>query len=131
MPGLRRYRKLCNEVDSIMLKVGIPDVCGICYSIRPACCVGCDYLKDSKCRAVSLGCKLWLCFKTSNEQINGNLDLQKTMSRYPHHVKRLKEIYEIGTINHWIEPRKGIAEIKNNEPLVANVLTQGLEYLYA
>ncbi len=131
MPGSRKYRKLCNEVDSILLNVGIPAICGICYSIRPACCVGCDYLKHGKCRAVSLGCKLWLCRQPSSELINGNLDLQKTIKGYPDHVKRLKEIYAIGVKNHWIEPRKGIAEIKNGEFLDSKILTQGLEYLYA
>jgi hypothetical protein len=73
---------------------------------------------------------LWLCRQPGPDRVNGDVDLQKIIKNNPH-VDRLKEIYDFGVKNYWIEPRKGIREIKNKELLNSKVLREGLEYLNA
>jgi hypothetical protein len=77
-----------------------------------------------------LGCKLWLCRQPAPDRVNGDIDLQKIIKKHPQ-IDRLKEIYDFGIKHHWIEPRKGIREIKNKELLNGRVLREGLEYLNA
>jgi hypothetical protein len=73
---------------------------------------------------------LWLCRQPAPDRVNGDIDLQKVIKDHSQ-LDRLKEIYDFGVKNYWIEPRKGIREIRAKKLLNHRTLREGLEYLNA
>lgn len=135
MPQLRRYKKLCREVDRILKKI-TGDHCKKCCSSTGGCCDSCDHLKSTGCDTLSLGCKLWLCRLTGNPKdriygLNGGVDMQVQILKHPAKVSRLKAIFETGLKHDWIQGRKGIEDIIAGESLKPSKFKEGFEYLNA
>jgi hypothetical protein len=136
MPGLRKYKTLCHEVDIIQANIGLQALCRNCYTENPGCCVFCKYSEVGGCSTMSLGCKLWLCkdkMKTVDQgnmaDLNGGRNTQIFIKQFPVAVNRLREIFNFGVKNHWIQCRKGIEEIKAGERLEPIRFIEGFQYL--
>lgn len=105
------YNSLCDEMDNILIKLGVRSTCVKCSTIAPfdsrikvlGCCGGCKYLGDSGCMVKSLACKIWVCDPRLIKII-----LESEFG------ERYKEIKHIAFSKKYLIPRGSLEDVKQN-----------------